>query len=177
MCLQITHPCNSCTEASSTTTATITTSGSSGRCCSGLTLHLTASLLQLRGNNNNSSNNSSSSTDQQTLAALPPLTHALSGDVLAFNGEVFGGQLNVSAGVSDAVCLLDALAATTASTGGGGVMSVPCVLSGLRGPWALVLWQPHTRRLWFGRDAIGACGWRVGAEAYCNWCVWVEGGC
>ena len=32
---------------------------------------------------------------------------------------------------------------------------VPELLSRLRGPWALAYWDAASRRLWFGRDAIG----------------------
>jgi asparagine synthetase B (glutamine-hydrolysing) len=96
-------------------------------------LLLAASLLQLRG-----------------AAVTPPLVAAPSGGVLCFNGEVFGG-LPVPPGDNDGACLLEALEAA-------GPESVPRVLGALRGPWALVYWRARERRLWFGRDWLGAWG-------------------
>lgn len=66
--------------------------------------------------------------------------------VLVFNGEVFGG-LEVPRGANDGQLLLGALGAPGAE--------VPAVLTGIRGPWAVVFWQPATRTLWYGRDPIG----------------------
>lgn len=52
---------------------------------------------------------------------------------------------------NDGQVVLAALLAATAHD----PLAVPAVLSRIRGPWALVYWQPALRRLWFGRDAIG----------------------
>ncbi|PNH02542.1 PHD finger protein ALFIN-LIKE 1 [Tetrabaena socialis] len=59
---------------------------------------------------------------------------------------VFGG-LEVPEGCNDGACLLAALA--------GGALSVPQVLSALRGPWALLYWDALGERLWLGRDVLG----------------------
>ncbi|KXZ56248.1 hypothetical protein GPECTOR_1g216 [Gonium pectorale] len=63
------------------------------------------------------------------------------------SGEVFGG-LKVQLGQNDGECLLAALA------GGSAPHSVLDVLGGVRGPWALIYWDPADERLWFGRDVF-----------------------
>lgn len=68
-------------------------------------------------------------------------------NILVWNGEVFGG-LDVPIGGSDSHALFHAL--TTAEPA-----SIPQVLSGLRGPWAIVFWHAATSTLWFGRDVLG----------------------
>lgn len=97
-------------------------------------LHFHGSLLQLRGAGISSN----------------PLLDAASGNVLLFNGQVFGGQLEVPALANDAQLLLHALCQPS--------VNVAAQLTGLRGPWALVFWQQATQTLWFGRDAIGVWG-------------------
>lgn len=64
-------------------------------------------------------------------------------------GECFGG-LDTQGG-NDGVALLTALH----QRGDGDIGSL---LSAFRGPWALLFWQQHQRRLWFGRDVLGPCG-------------------
>ena len=100
----------------------------------GAALELRGSLLQLRG----------------SAVGQTPLVDDR-GNVLLFNGEIFGG-LDVPRGANDGRCLLAALG--RAATGAG----VVAVLSALRGPWALVYWQAAARTLWLGRDAIGERG-------------------
>jgi len=34
-------------------------------------------------------------------------------------------------------------------------ISVPQLLSKIKGPWALIYWQAKSKTLWFGRDAFG----------------------
>eukprot|EP00955_Chlamydomonas_euryale_P066047 359434-Chlamydomonas_euryale.AAC.2 len=72
----------------------------------GLELYLAASLLQLRGD---------------AAVASVPFVHPTSGDVLCFNGEVFGG-LDVGPGCNDGEALLQALTVTEGE--------------GWAGPWA-----------------------------------------
>ena len=50
-------------------------------------------------------------------------------------------------GCNDGHALLGALGSPGAD--------IPAILSCLRGPWAVVYWQPCTETLWLGRDAIG----------------------
>lgn len=85
-----------------------------------------SSLLQLRG------------SSQPTL----PLT-SQEGNVLLYNGEVFGG-IPVEDGENDGEVLLRRLAAAG-----------PAVMEAVRGPWAIVLWHPQSDTLWFGRDVMG----------------------
>ncbi|KAJ3145396.1 Asparagine synthetase domain-containing protein 1 [Geranomyces michiganensis] len=70
----------------------------------------------------------------------------LIGNQLCFNGEIFGG-LQVPRDLNDTDVLASALEASER-----GVLEV---LSSLRGPWAVVYWQPTERKLWFGRDFLG----------------------
>ncbi|KAK9835136.1 hypothetical protein WJX81_000522 [Elliptochloris bilobata] len=102
----------------------------------GSCLSLTASLLQLRG----------------AEPVQPPLQDA-AGNVLLFNGEVFGG-LRVEGGQNDGIALLDVLAAEPPAEISQ-ADHVTAALSALRGPWALVYWQASAHRLWFGRDSVG----------------------
>jgi hypothetical protein len=88
-------------------------------------------LLQLRG----------------AAPSASPLVHGASGCVLLFNGQIFGGSLSVPPLANDAQVLLQALSRPETD--------VPALLSGLRGPWALVFWQAAERILWFGRDPLG----------------------
>jgi asparagine synthetase B (glutamine-hydrolysing) len=127
-----------------------------------LLLHLAASLLQLRG--------SSPSTS--------PLQDS-SGNVLCFNGEVFGG-LDLAEGGNDGNALLAALQGALQDNckqqqqqqdvaqlqaapqeqqhqqqQQQQQQQLPLLLSQLRGPWSLIYWQAATRTLWFGRDWLG----------------------
>lgn len=132
--------------------ASCTTAGQHQQQLQQLLLHLAASLLQLRGSS----------------AAGSPLVDG-AGNVLCFNGEVFGG-LHVPPAANDAACLLDALARLLADADAAGAQhaeqqqqqqqggerdSVPALLSRLRGPWALLYWQQASQTLWFGRDVMG----------------------
>ncbi|GLI65455.1 hypothetical protein VaNZ11_008836 [Volvox africanus] len=93
-------------------------------------LHFIASLLQLRG-------------------IKPGRSPGVSahGHILCFNGEVFGG-LDVPPGENDGARLLASLAESDPR-------SVPELVSRLRGPWALLFWDPIRQLLWFGRDLLG----------------------
>ncbi|KAK9788308.1 hypothetical protein WJX73_010668 [Symbiochloris irregularis] len=90
-----------------------------------------ASLLQVRG------------AEPISSSSLPLADKA--GSVLLFNGELFGG-LNVAAGCNDGQALLHELCHSD---------DPAHMLSRLLGPWALVYWHAASRRLWFGRDALG----------------------
>jgi asparagine synthetase B (glutamine-hydrolysing) len=94
-------------------------------------LLFSGSLLQLRG----------------AAASSSPLAHPATGNVLLFNGEVFGG-LGVAPGANDAAALLAALSSCEPP-------SIVRVLSALRGPWALVFWHAPSLTLWYGRDVLG----------------------
>jgi len=116
----------------------------------GADIRLGGSLLQLRG----------------AAPSAAPLVDA-EGNVLCFNGEVFGGLPGLGRRDNDASALLQALATAgspSVSDGGddngdgggdGGGGGITRVLSRLRGPWALVYWHESTQRLWYGRDVVG----------------------
>ena len=97
-------------------------------------LSFSGSLLQLRG----------------LAAQATPLRDPSSGALLVWNGEVFSG-IPVQLAANDSAAVLEALTRPGAC--------VPEVLSSIRGPWALVFWQPSARTLWFGRDVVGEWLW------------------
>ena len=69
------------------------------------------------------------------------------GNVLLFNGEIFGGDgVHVPPGASDTVLLLAAL---------GTAANIPALLHRVQGPWALAYWHAASRTLWYGRDRLG----------------------
>ena len=69
------------------------------------------------------------------------------GNVLLFNGEIFGGDgVHVPPGASDTARLLAAL---------GTAANIPALLHRVHGPWALAYWHAASRTLWYGRDRLG----------------------
>ncbi|XP_010502386.1 PREDICTED: asparagine synthetase domain-containing protein 1-like [Camelina sativa] len=92
-------------------------------------LHFIGSTLQLRG----------------TSPIRQPLVDS-SGNILAYNGEVFGG-IELNSYDNDTEVLLKSLEKAKAL--------VPDVLSMIKGPWAIIYWQESSRTLWFGKDAFG----------------------
>mmetsp|Transcript_42957 Transcript_42957/g.168060 ORF Transcript_42957/g.168060 Transcript_42957/m.168060 type:complete len:487 (+) Transcript_42957:425-1885(+) len=71
------------------------------------------------------------------------------GNVLLYNGQLFGNEDLVSGPENDTVAVL-ALLETAASAA-----DVVDAVASLRGPWSIVYWQQSTERLWFGRDPLG----------------------
>ncbi|XP_027345728.1 asparagine synthetase domain-containing protein 1 isoform X2 [Abrus precatorius] len=107
-------------------------------------LHFVGATLQLRG----------------TKPLVQPLADD-SGNVLVYNGEVFGG-LDLAGDCNDTEFLMQTLgkccscgSCSTDHCVIGGKSSVPDVLSTIQGPWAIIYWQDTSRTLWFGRDAFG----------------------
>ncbi|XP_029836712.2 asparagine synthetase domain-containing protein 1 [Ixodes scapularis] len=70
------------------------------------------------------------------------------GNVLVWNGEVFGG-LGVSERECDTTFLLDALSKCSSES------ELLNTISRIKGPWALVYLKRNEQQLWFGRDAFG----------------------
>lgn len=70
-------------------------------------------------------------------------------NTLLWNGEVFGGLDRLGLTDNDTAGLLAALGADSSER------HVLAVLARLRGPWAMVFYQPNRQRLWFGRDHFG----------------------
>jgi asparagine synthetase B (glutamine-hydrolysing) len=110
-------------------------------------LHLIGATLQLRG--------------KKPIAQ--PLEDS-SGNILVYNGEIFGG-LHVGHGKNDAEILMKSLEMCCScnsdeherlcSNSGTVKISVPELLSKIKGPWGLIYWQNTSKTLWFGRDAFG----------------------
>ncbi|XP_063070044.1 asparagine synthetase domain-containing protein 1 [Engraulis encrasicolus] len=70
------------------------------------------------------------------------------GNLLLWNGEVFGG-LAVGPEENDTEVMLQHLSAQTDSAG------ICGVLSRVRGPWAVLYYEAANRCIWFGRDYFG----------------------
>ncbi|XP_048501854.1 uncharacterized protein LOC104895781 isoform X2 [Beta vulgaris subsp. vulgaris] len=82
-----------------------------------------------------------------------------SGNILIYNGEIFGG-IHVSFDSNDAKVLLQSLENCCCCQFHGNSSSccgkpIPELLSSIKGPWAVIYWQDASRTLWFGRDAMG----------------------
>ncbi|XP_020096661.1 asparagine synthetase domain-containing protein 1 isoform X1 [Ananas comosus] len=96
-------------------------------------------------------------------AVSQPLV-STSGNILVYNGEIFGG-IHVASDQNDAKSLLNALDTCCScdnnwhdkgrSCVGNGGKTVPEILSTIKGPWALIYWQEKSKTIWFGRDAFG----------------------
>ncbi|OAD70289.1 hypothetical protein PHYBLDRAFT_177972 [Phycomyces blakesleeanus NRRL 1555(-)] len=80
-----------------------------------------------------------------------PMTPA-TGDVLSWNGEIFGG-LEITLGENDTEVLVRRLAGISPTDTS--EKAVLDILTQIEGPFAFVFWQAHTNRLWFGRDCLG----------------------
>ncbi|XP_030484760.2 uncharacterized protein LOC115701178 isoform X1 [Cannabis sativa] len=110
-------------------------------------LHFFGATLQLRG----------------VSPIVQPLIDS-SGNILVYNGEIFGG-VHIGSDENDAAVLMQALEKCCSCNthldkkvcycDQRGKSSVKDVLSTIRGPWALIYWQDSSRTLWFGRDAFG----------------------
>nr|CAD7447264.1 unnamed protein product [Timema bartmani] len=68
------------------------------------------------------------------------------GNVLLWNGDIFGGKLSGNTETSDTKVLLDALGEEVP------ILQVMCTV---RGPYSFIYWNNTSKRLWFGRDRIG----------------------
>ncbi|EKX51578.1 hypothetical protein GUITHDRAFT_48895, partial [Guillardia theta CCMP2712] len=77
----------------------------------------------------------------------------IGGDVLCWNGEVFGG-MEVKEHTSDTPVVLDQFSRACAAGGGGGEHFLQAV-SRIEGPFAFIFWEERAKRLWFGRDRLG----------------------
>ncbi|KAM0001974.1 putative asparagine synthase (glutamine-hydrolyzing) [Helianthus debilis subsp. tardiflorus] len=98
------------------------------------------------------------------LRGVHPITQPLvdkSGNILVYNGEVFGG-IEISNDSNDAEVLIESLSKCCNCLSrqhdaacSSGKYSVPEFLSKIKGPWALIYWQESSKTIWFGRDALG----------------------
>ena len=93
------------------------------------------------------------------------------GNILAWNGEIFGGEIKVDEGCSDTLAMSDRLSKACCFVlimsdnahlsirllqacryCGEGVLSA---INSVEGPFAFVFWDASVNRLWFGRDRLG----------------------
>ncbi|KAL0926605.1 hypothetical protein M5K25_002844 [Dendrobium thyrsiflorum] len=101
------------------------------------------------------------------LRGLSPVSQPLedaSGNLLVYNGEIFGG-IHVADDSNDLELLLHELERCCSSdclefnmNGSSNAKhgkSIPDVLSTIKGPWAFIYWQEKSKTMWFGRDALG----------------------
>lgn len=101
------------------------------------------------------------------LRGLVPVSQPLedaSGNVLVYNGEIFGG-INIADDSNDSQVLLHKLEISCSSDCLDFHMndsckselgkSIPDILSAIKGPWAFIYWQKKSKTMWFGRDAFG----------------------
>ncbi|XP_019252450.1 PREDICTED: asparagine synthetase domain-containing protein 1 isoform X2 [Nicotiana attenuata] len=100
------------------------------------------------------------------LRGINPIVQPLmdvSGNILVYNGEIFGG-IQMSSDSNDTEILMQHLGLCYSHissthneihTSGERQSSVPELLSRIKGPWALIYWQSSSKKLWFGRDALG----------------------
>ncbi|XP_071735562.1 uncharacterized protein [Rutidosis leptorrhynchoides] len=101
------------------------------------------------------------------LRGTYPITQPLldkSGNILIYNGEVFGG-IGLDFDSNDTEVLMQCLRKCCncishehegmCAAHGNEMYSVPELLSSIKGPWALVYWQESSKTIWFGRDALG----------------------
>ncbi|KAK8919033.1 hypothetical protein KSP39_PZI021336 [Platanthera zijinensis] len=101
------------------------------------------------------------------LRGLVPVSQPLedaSGNLLVYNGEIFGG-INIADDSNDLQVLLHELEISCSSDCLDFHMngsckselgkSIPDILSAIKGPWAFIYWQERSKTMWFGRDAFG----------------------
>lgn len=93
-------------------------------------LHFLGATLQLRG----------------VSSVVQPLIDS-DKNILVYNGEIFGG-IDIRRDENDGEVLLQLLGECCS-------ISVPDVLSKIKGPWAIIYWQESSKTLWFARDAFG----------------------
>ncbi|XP_078084676.1 asparagine synthetase domain-containing protein 1 isoform X2 [Mustelus asterias] len=70
------------------------------------------------------------------------------GNLLLWNGEVFGG-IEIGPESNDTQIILQQLSSCQSEE------SILSVFSSIRGPWAFIYYQPSSHCLWFGRDFFG----------------------
>ncbi|CAI8022456.1 Asparagine synthetase domain-containing protein 1 [Geodia barretti] len=71
------------------------------------------------------------------------------GDWLLWNGNVFGGDIQIAPGENDTVKVLQELSSKHTHS------ELLETLASIHGPWSFVFWQASSQSLWFGRDVFG----------------------
>ena len=82
-----------------------------------------------------------------------PVVDSASGNVLAWNGELYDGD-DGDAGSDDGE-EADTARLSALLNGAGAADDLVARIASLRGPWALVFWHEASRTLWWGRDRTG----------------------
>ena len=82
-----------------------------------------------------------------------PVVDSVSGNVLAWNGELYDGDNDDA--TSDDGEEADTARLSALINGAGAADDLVARIASLRGPWALVFWHSATSTLWWGRDRTG----------------------
>nr|XP_053646419.1 asparagine synthetase domain-containing protein 1-like isoform X1 [Cherax quadricarinatus]XP_053646488.1 asparagine synthetase domain-containing protein 1-like isoform X1 [Cherax quadricarinatus] len=92
--------------------------------------------------------------DQPTTQPL--LDHR--GNLLLWNGDILAG-LQITKGMSDTQYISESLSTKEEA-------DITSFLGNIKGPWALIYYQKHTQRLYFGRDVLGRHSllWRLPSD-------------
>jgi asparagine synthetase B (glutamine-hydrolysing) len=106
-----------------------------GNACGGIAMH--SAVLHLRGLHR---------CDQPVQDAH--------GNMLCWNGEVFGGNLPVEHDQSDTPAVFRALV-TAANENPHSADAIMGTLQQIEGPFAFIFWHASTQQLWYGRDRLG----------------------
>eukprot|EP00794_Sanderia_malayensis_P007908 gene7908-8762_t len=80
------------------------------------------------------------------------------GNVLIWNGEIFGGNFQLSETQNDTQHLMDKLSNISSSCTDNHSdfeAKITRVFQDIHGPWAFIYWQNKLKELWFGRDFFG----------------------
>jgi asparagine synthetase B (glutamine-hydrolysing) len=114
-----------------------------------------ASVLSLRGDENENEN-------ANNVVVRQPLCSKRTGNMLLWNGEIFGG-VALAPHESDTRALLDLL-----DGGSDDDDSILQVLANVDGPHAFCYYDRRNDRLWFGRDRLGRRSLLVGQRRRCG---------
>lgn len=101
-----------------------------------LTLHLYGTVLHLRG------------------ALTPQPLVSSSGHMFLWNGEIFGGDIDVPVEANDTKVLFDQLCSLPLNEANY-ERHLIALFQSLNGPWAFVFYDAVNRNLWYGRDYFG----------------------
>ncbi|XP_065070032.1 asparagine synthetase domain-containing protein 1-like isoform X2 [Rhopilema esculentum] len=78
------------------------------------------------------------------------------GNILLWNGEIFGGDIKVENDENDGEKLLEVLSSIQAQCNEEkNAEYMMKIFGNIHGPWAFVYWQKNQGLLWFGRDYFG----------------------
>lgn len=90
--------------------------------------------------------------------AQQPMIGDIGGDLFLWNGEVFGGSLQIDEGVSDTSVVMNCLSALQLSGEIDALQSsqmIMDILLQIQGPYAFIFYSAVQQRLYYGRDPFG----------------------